>query len=122
MERCIYGETQNANEALYQVIRTKCSKTIFVSKDTLETAVGMAICEYNTGKLKSITDMQTTCGNSPGNFTVELARELDKKRQTRWKRKASKHNEYRRKKQYDMLKEEERRLEKEGPTYGPGEF
>ena len=67
--------------------------------------------------------MQTICGISPGKFTVEVARKFDKKRlKLAEKRKASKYNEYRRKKKYAMLKEEERRLEKEGPTYGPGEF
>lgn len=110
LEKCVTGKTQNANEALHQTIWAKCPKTVFVARKTVEMAAGQAICEYNTGRLKSVTDLQKFSGVSPGKFTVKIAKKIDTKRlKTATKRKETKYEEYRKKKKVAMLLEEERR-------------
>lgn len=86
-------------------------------------AVAQAVCEYNTGRLKAVTELQKLSGISPGKFTVAVAKKIDDKRLSlAKKRKESKYEEYRKKKRQAILKEEERNINKEGLTYGAGEF
>lgn len=114
---------QNTNEALHQALWTKCPKTIFVSQPTVFIGISLAICECNTGRLKTITDTQSRMGVSPGQFTVKIAKALDHKRlRLAEKRKDVKFQEYRKKKRLAIISEEERVKEKEGLTYGAGEF
>ena len=49
LSKCLHGKTQNANEALNAIIWKRCPKTVFVSKNTLETGVNSAIIEFNEG-------------------------------------------------------------------------
>lgn len=85
--------------------------------------ISLAICEYNTGRLKTITDNQSRMGVSPGQFTMKIAKALDQKRlRLTEKRKDVKFQEYRKKKRQAVISEEERVKENEGLTYGAGEF
>lgn len=78
----------------------------------------MAICEYNTGHLKTVADVQTASGLSPGTNTARIARQLDKRRlNLAEKRKSTKYEVFRKKKKLALLKEEEKRQEKEGLSY-----
>ena len=43
-------------------------------------AISIVICEYNTGHLKTVADVQTASGLSPGTNTARIARRLDKRR------------------------------------------
>lgn len=52
LTRCLAGRTQNANEALHNVIWSKCSKRVYTSKIKLELGLFEAISFYNTGYLK----------------------------------------------------------------------
>ena len=80
LNRCVSGKTQNPNEALHHLLWSKCPKTVFVSKNTLLMAISIVICEYNTGHLKTVADVQTASGLSPGTNTARIARRLDKRR------------------------------------------
>ncbi|CAN7995715.1 unnamed protein product, partial [Ixodes hexagonus] len=54
LSRCLHGRTQNANEALNQMIWARCPKTTFGSFRAVQTAVDDAIACYNDGNLSRI--------------------------------------------------------------------
>ena len=49
LEKCLYGYTENDNEAINSVIWKKCPKDVFVSKKVLEIAAALATSEFNDG-------------------------------------------------------------------------
>ncbi len=49
LSKCLHGKTQNANEALNNIIWQKCPKTTFVERQTLECAVNSAVIQFNEG-------------------------------------------------------------------------
>ena len=51
LSQCLHGKTQNVKEALNGIIWTKCPKSIFVNRKTLEICVSSAVIEFNEGKL-----------------------------------------------------------------------
>ena len=50
VSRCLHGKTQNANEALNNIIWRKCPKGDFVEKDLLECAVNSTVLQFNEGQ------------------------------------------------------------------------
>ena len=50
LEKCLHGQTQNANEAFNAVIWTRCAKNIFVSRPTFEMAINSAVLHFNDGR------------------------------------------------------------------------
>ena len=123
LDRCMSGKTQNANEALHGIIWSKCPKTSFSSRQTLEMGVCEAVCQYNTGYRQTLSDLQKALGVSPRKLTAKTAKAFDSKRlKLAQIRKKTKFTEYRRKLRQAQLLEEEEKKEKEGRTYGAGEF
>ena len=49
--KCLHGKTQNANEALNNLIWTKCPKNVYAEKEVLEMGVSSAIKKSITCKL-----------------------------------------------------------------------
>ena len=49
LSKCLHGNTQNANEALNELIWARVPKRVFVSKSTLEMGTYSAILAYNDG-------------------------------------------------------------------------
>ena len=49
LEKCIRGATQNTNESFHNVIWSIASKTHFIAKSTMNTAVHLAAARYNSG-------------------------------------------------------------------------
>ena len=49
LERCLRGATQNINEAFNNMIWSMCPKVSFCSVETLQTAVHLAILQFNDG-------------------------------------------------------------------------
>ena len=49
LKKCLHGKAQNANEALNNIIWTKCPKNVYVEKDVLESSVNSAVLEFNEG-------------------------------------------------------------------------
>lgn len=123
LNKCLAGKTQNANEALNNVIWSKCPKTTFMSKAKLELGVCEAISIYNTGYEKTSSSFQDAAGISPGAHSAKVAKHFDKKRlQLAKARKSIKFEQYRRKLRTAQAEEEERLKEREGLTYGAGMF
>ena len=50
LSKCLHGKTQNANEALNNIIWTKCPKSVFVERIVLEIGVNSAVSEFNEGR------------------------------------------------------------------------
>ena len=49
LKKCLHGKTQNANEALNQIIWRRSPKSIFVGRVVLESAVNSSVIEFNEG-------------------------------------------------------------------------
>ena len=48
LSKCLHGKTQNANEALNNIIWQKCPKNVFVKRDVLEVGVKSAVIHVYT--------------------------------------------------------------------------
>lgn len=87
--------------------------------------ISEGICNYNNGYLKTVSEIHKSLGlhSSPGVNTVHIAKSFDKERlRLSRKRKELKYQAYRKKKRIAIIQDEERRIEREGVTYGAGEF
>jgi len=51
LNKCLHGKTQNANEAINQVIWKRCPKDVFVNRSTLEIGVNSAVLQFNDGPI-----------------------------------------------------------------------
>ena len=49
LDKCLHGETQNANKAINQIIWNKLPKNVFVGRRVLEMGVNSALIEFNDG-------------------------------------------------------------------------
>ena len=79
LSKCLHGLTQNANEALNNIIWKKCPKTIFVKKDTLNMTVSLAIIDFNEGNI-GICHVAKELGLDCGRFMASLIMEADESR------------------------------------------
>ena len=61
LEKCLHGQTQNANEAFNSILWKKCPKEIFVGRSTLELATYSAIITYNDG-FERLSDVLSKLG------------------------------------------------------------
>ena len=68
LEKCLHGKTQNCNEALNNIIWTKCPKNIFVERNVLEIGVNSATIEFNDGP-KGIYKVLSHFNVRPGYLT-----------------------------------------------------
>ncbi|KAJ4440566.1 hypothetical protein ANN_08711 [Periplaneta americana] len=89
LERCVSGRTQNANESLHSMIWQKCPKEGFGSRRRVEIAVAQAVCDFNVGVTKTVTETQKAAGMSPGGKTVVLAILRDSHRISKAKQRAT---------------------------------
>lgn len=114
--------TQNANESLNSVIWSKCPKVRNVSFRAVESAVAEAVAEYNFGG-SSFARSLAISGIKAGNVSHKIISRRDKRRVKHANRKNSiKFKEYRKKIQMIKTYREQKLKEKEGKTYGAGEF
>lgn len=93
-----------------------------VSKKLVEAAVYKAVSEYNFGVVAQISSMKGATV-LPGRKSFHLSLQRDNRRKRRVKRKRS--IEYQKRKRWLRLKnsnEEERKKDKEGVSYGAGQF
>ena len=49
LKTAVEGLTQNANEALHQLVWNRCPKKGFAGRLTVETAASLAVLEFNRG-------------------------------------------------------------------------
>ena len=122
LARCSQGETQSANESLHSVIWSKCPKEVFVSKKKIFVAVVGAVSQFNQGCYK--TEMSRTPKGTPLSDTKVKISKLRVRCYIRQNVKRSLILEkYRRhSSKLTKLHMEEALKEKEGKTYGAGDF
>ena len=77
LSKCKHGQTQNGNEALNNMIWTKCQKAIFVERPLLEMSVNSAILEYNEGST-GVFKVFDIFNISPVICSVRLSRKRDR--------------------------------------------
>ena len=70
LSKCLHGKTQNANEALNNLIWNKCPKNVFVQQYVLQCSVNSAIIEFKEGP-NGIHDFLKTLGIVAGKQNVE---------------------------------------------------
>lgn len=123
LKRCLRGKTQNANESLHSIIWNKCGKDTFVGKQKICTAVAEGVSEFNQGCMTTANFKWSVFGVSPGENTTVICQKRDKRRiQQSVKRLQNAYKQARKQKKYCKTKEQKKQKEKEGPTYGAGQF
>ena len=79
LSRCLEGTNQNANKAFNQILRRKCPKNTFVSKDVLEMGTFSSVVSFNSGFL-ALANVLKNLHLTPGNYFVNRALVFDSKR------------------------------------------
>lgn len=122
LERCVLSATQNQNESFNKVVWQRCSKTDFASPETVQLAVGIAVLTFNDG-MKSLTSVTERLGIRADPFLQNFIRSHDVFRIKRADAKGSAVSKKKRRAEHRRkAADEERRLEREGPTYEAGGF
>lgn len=122
LTRCIDGETQNANEALNQIIWKRLPKDVFVGRSTLEIGVYSAIIGYNDG-YEGLLKLIQCCGLEPGAYTKRFFSREDISRVKASTKRSSEKVKLRRKVLHSKRKGyQDKNLETEGETYLKGGF
>ena len=121
--KCLHGRTQNANEALNNVIWKKVPKNVFVKRDTIEMGVCSAVVDFNEG-MEGICKVAQHLGLKHGKFMVERSMALDAERISASENKLSEKVKKRRKKLRSLRKGyEDKETEVEGgDSYSAGSF
>ena len=122
LQKCLHGRTQNANEALNQLIWDRCVKTKWAGRRIVEDATFKAISHFNDGS-KSLLKILEQLGVSPGHFSEKLSKCSDRDRIRDATRKSAEKQKLRRKVLRAKKKGfNERLAENEGVTYEKGSF
>ena len=123
LTKCLHGLTQNANEALNNVIWKKCPKRSFVQRNILEIATFSALIEFNDGQL-GICKVAEKLGLSSSFSMIARSYTEDKMHIKESIRKSTEKVKKRRKKLRAVRKgfiDLENEQEK-APSYKPGSF
>ena len=97
LRKCIHGKTQNANEALNNLIWTKCPKNVYVEREVLEMGVSSAVINFNNGAC-GILNVFHGANMEPGYFTKMFCMKKDREGITTMNMKSSDELKTRRKK------------------------
>ena len=121
--KCLHGRTQNANEALNNVIWQKCPKNIFVQRDMIEMGVNSAVIEFNEGA-SGIYDILGHFGIPPGCITMKLSDKHSQKQAKNTERKMSSEGKRRRTKLRSIRKGylDKEEASEGGKSYEPGSY
>ena len=122
LQKCLHGQTQNANEAFNAIIWTRCPKGIFVSRTVFSMAVNSAILHFNDGSqgLESVFEQF----GLKGTIATRKSLEMDTMRVKQMKRKSTDVVKKQRKKLRTIKKgyiDKEKQQEKQ-ESYIPGGF
>ena len=122
LEKCLHGETQNANESFNNVIWTKCPKNVYVGRKMLEIGVASAVLHFNDGG-KGLLEVYKNLKLSTGYFVFEGLAKTDKLRVKMMNIKASEKGRHQKKKLRAKRKGfQDKNAEDEGTVYGKGNF
>ena len=120
LRRCLLQGTQNVNECVHSVIWARCPKHQFATRNRVEIAVALGVCEFNFGSAATRAFMraQDIC---VGEETVKRGRKRDFLRQYKAESASSeKAKRWREAKAVAKEREEERLKEVFGQFYFPG--
>ena len=122
LKRCCRGKTQNPNESLHNIIWKLCPKTMFAGRNTVETAVALAICQFSMGAtFKSV--LCKVLSMEAGSYMEEKARRASLKRISKAEKAHSAESKKRRKQlKFNTTTHEQKTKDREGVTYSAGTF
>ncbi len=122
LSRCLEGLTQNQNESFNGLLWSICPKEVFVGSATLRLSLGMAVLMFNEG-LGGIGKIMDACGCPVSASNKAILRKMDEQNIRDAERQASSAVKKIRKKRRAKRKGfQDKTLESEGVTYGPGMF
>ena len=123
LEKCVLGATQNQNESFNNIVWSRCPKTGFCSRVSIEIAVYLAGITFNHG-LEGLSPLfEKLFGFPPRAFTADYIASSDSKRIKNSVQKAEHTGQKRRTlMRSTALATEEKHIAREGITYEPGGF
>ena len=123
LEKCVLGATQNQNESFNNIVWSRCPKTGFCSRVSVDIAVNLAAITFNHG-LEGLSPLfEQIIGSPPSAFTANFITSSDDKRTLKAGQKAECTNQRRRKSlRSKELAVEEGHIAGEGITYQSGGF
>lgn len=122
LEKCLHGMTQNNNECFHSLIWKRSPKTKFSGAAGVKLSVYDAAMHFNCG-YKTELDVMRRMSIIPGRFMVAGVEERDRLRISESLRQSTPRAKQRRKcLRGAKKKKEDKKIEKEGPTYAAGEF
>ena len=122
LEKCIQGYTQNANEALHQLVWKFCPKELFLGKVGIDIACALAVCSFNDGA-SSLATVATRLELDPSPLSQHFLKKKDLKRIKDSKYKTSEKGKKQRRAARRKRKGfEDKHKEKEGIMYASGAF
>ena len=122
LSKCLHGKTQNANEAINNMIWAKCPKNVYVQRSVLEMGVSSAVINYNDGAC-GILNVIKNANMEIGYFTKKFCENKDKNRIEQMNNKTTEMTKARRKKLRAIRKNYvDTNKEKEGVFYESGAF
>ena len=92
----LHGKTQNANESINKIIRTKCPENIYVQCNVLEMEVASAVINFNDGNC-GILNVFTNADMQAAYFTKMFCLMKDELRIQRMDKKTNKQTKQQRK-------------------------
>ena len=122
LKRCLRGSTQNPNESLHATIWERCPKQQYVGPHSVETAICLAVINFNDGAV-ALDGIMQEFGLMSGYYMEQGLKKTDTKRLYHADRKHSLIGKKRRKKIRNIKKGfEDAKKMKEGETYLAGGF
>lgn len=120
--KCLHGRTQNHNESFNGCVWNRLPKTNFIGFNQFELGIYDAVACFNTGN-KAILQIFKELGFKPGYFTLAGCHTANCQRLQVAGRKSSSKVKLRRKVVRGLKKAKgDKQTEKEGKSYGAGEF
>ena len=120
--RCTRNKTQNPNESLHHLVWKFCPKATYAGLKTMETAVTLAVCQFQMGASFRIV-LCRILGIQPGVNLAKSSQEKDMKRLRKAEKKCSTPVKKRRRQlKYKSTTNDQKNKEKEGSTYLSGGF
>eukprot|EP00795_Rhopilema_esculentum_P001535 gene1535-15984_t len=122
LKKCLHGKTQNQNESFNRVIWDRIPKSTYVGRDVFELGVYDAVAHFNEGSIATCLVLERL-GLPRGFFTDKLCHELDVSRVYAAEYQVKKSTKLSRKKLRSRRKSRnDKDTQKEGDSYGAGEF
>lgn len=122
LARCLQGKTQNAAESLNSKVWLLCPKTRFASRSAVETATAVAVLWYNRGH-ESFELVLEELGVLPSASLISLGDCSNKRRIHKMNaQQSAEARAHRRTSAKRARVQDSARKDREGVTYGPGEF